>query len=84
MGAFTNAATVIYETPEGRPFWKLKPLQILVTLLMILLLAALAIGIVLTGPVVSAVAEPLGIGSAAQTAWNIAKWPVMLHHGHAR
>jgi membrane protein len=78
VGAFTNAATVIYETPEGRPFWKLKPLQILVTLLMILLLAALAIGLVLTGPVVSAVAEPLGIGSTAQTVWNIAKWPVML------
>jgi len=78
VGAFTNAASVIYETPEGRPFWKLKPLQIFVTLLMILLLAALAIGIVLTGPVVDAVAAPLGIGSTAQTVWNIAKWPVML------
>ena len=31
VGAFMHAATVIYETPEGRPFWKLKPLQILVT-----------------------------------------------------
>src|SRR4051794_24196478 len=78
VGAFTNAASVIYETPEGRPFWKLKPLQIFVTLVMILLLAALAIGIVLTGPVVDAVAAPLGIGSTAQTVWNIAKWPVML------
>jgi membrane protein len=78
VGAFTNAATVIYETPEGRPFWKLKPLQLFVTLVMILLLAALAIGIVMTGPVVSAVAGPLGIGSTAQTVWNIGKWPVML------
>jgi membrane protein len=78
VGAFTNAAGIIYETPEGRPFWKLKPLQIFVTLVMILLLAAVAIGIVLTGPVVSAVAGPLGIGSTAQTIWNIAKWPVML------
>jgi membrane protein len=78
VGAFTKAANVIYETPEGRPFWKLKPLQILVTLLMILLLAALLLAVVLTGPVVSAVAGPLGIGSTAQTIWNIAKWPVML------
>ena len=78
VGAFMNAATVIYETPEGRPFWKLKPLQILVTIVMILLLVLVAVGIVLTGPVVSAVAEPLGIGSTAQTIWNIAKWPVML------
>jgi membrane protein len=36
------------------------------------------LGIVLTGPVVTAVAGPLGIGSTAQTIWNIAKWPVML------
>jgi membrane protein len=78
IGAFMRAANVIYETPEGRPFWKLRPLQILVTLVMILLLAAVALGIVLTGPVVTAVAGPLGVGSTAQTIWNIAKWPVML------
>jgi membrane protein len=78
VGAFMKAANVIYETPEGRPFWKLRPLQILVTLVMILLLAALLLGVVLTGPVVSAVAGPLGVGSTAQTVWNIAKWPVML------
>jgi membrane protein len=78
VGAFMKAANVIYETPEGRPFWKLKPLQLLVTLVMIVLLAAVLLGIVLTGPVVSAVAGPLGIGSTAQTVWQIAKWPVML------
>jgi membrane protein len=78
VGAFMKAANVIYETPEGRPFWKLRPLQILVTLVMIVLLAAVLIALVLTGPVVSAVANPLGIGSTAQTIWQIAKWPVLL------
>jgi membrane protein len=77
VGAFTRASNVIYETPEGRPFWKLRPLQILVTLVMIVLIALLAVSLVLTGPVVSAVAEPLGIGSTAVDVWNIAKWPVM-------
>jgi membrane protein len=77
VGAFMRAANIVYETPEGRPFYKLRPLQILVTLAMVLLLAAVLIGLVLTGPVVSAVAEPLGIGSTAQTIWSIAKWPVM-------
>src|SRR4051794_20592788 len=28
VGAFTRASNIIYETPEGRPFWKLRPLQI--------------------------------------------------------
>jgi membrane protein len=78
VGAFMRAANVIYETPEGRPFWKLRPLQILVTLVMVLLLAAVAMALVLTGPVVDAVAGPLGIGSTAVSIWNIAKWPVLL------
>ena len=78
VGAFSRASNVVYETGEGRPFWKLRPVQVLITLAMILILAALAIGLVMTGPVVSAVADPIGVGSSAQTVWDIAKWPVMV------
>jgi membrane protein len=78
VGAFMRASNVIYETPEGRPIWKLRPLQMLVTLAIVLLVAILALSLVLTGPVVDAVAGPLGIGSTATTIWDIAKWPVML------
>jgi membrane protein len=77
VGAFTRASNIIYETPEGRPFWKLRPLQILVTLAMIIMMALLAVGLVLTGPVVEAVANPIGLSSTAVDVWNIAKWPVM-------
>ena len=77
VGAFMRASNVIYETPEGRPFWKLRPLQIAVTLAMILLLVLLALGLVLTGPVVEAIASPIGLSSTAVDVWNIAKWPVM-------
>jgi membrane protein len=78
VGAFMRASNVIYETPEGRPFWKLRPLQIAVTLVMIVSVALLALALVLTGPLVEAVAEPLGIGSTAVTIWDIAKWPALL------
>jgi len=77
LGAFMRASNVIYETREGRPFWKLRPLQLGVTLLMVLFLALLVIGVVLTGPVVSAIAEPIGISGTVVTAWNIAKWPLI-------
>ena len=77
VGAFIRASNVIYETPEGRPFWKLRPLQIAVTLAMIVMMALLAVGLVLTGPVVEAVADPIGLSSTAVDVWNIAKWPVM-------
>jgi membrane protein len=78
VGAFIRASNVIYETLEGRPFWKLRPLQIAVTLAMVIGLALIALSLVLTGPIVEAVAEPLGIGSTAVDVWNLAKWPVLL------
>jgi membrane protein len=77
VGAFMRASNVIYETPEGRPIWKLRPLQILVTLVLVIMLALVALGLVLTGPIVEAVAEPIGISSTATTIWDIAKWPVL-------
>jgi membrane protein len=78
VGAFIRASNIVYETPEGRPFWKLRPLQIAVTLAMIVMLALLAVGLVLTGPIVSAIAGPVGLSGTAVDIWNVAKWPVMV------
>jgi membrane protein len=77
VGAFGRAANAIYEVEEGRPFYKLRPLQVLVTLICVLLLALVALSLVITGPVAQAVGDAVGMGSAAITAWDIAKWPVM-------
>jgi membrane protein len=44
---------------------------------MIIMMALLAVGLVLTGPVVEAIANPIGLSSTAVDIWNIAKWPVM-------
>jgi membrane protein len=74
LGAFIRASNVIYETREGRPFWKLRPLQVLMTLVILILLAVMALGVVLTGPIVSAVAEPIGVSDTAVSIWNIGKW----------
>jgi membrane protein len=78
VGAFTRAANSVYEVEEGRPFWRLRPLQLLITLVMLILLAVVGAALVLTGPLADAVAKPIGLGSAAVTAWDIAKWPVLL------
>ena len=73
LGAFIRASNVIYETREGRPFWA-RPLQIVMTLVILVLLAVMALGVVLTGPIVSAVAEPIGVSDTVVSIWNIAKW----------
>ncbi|HEY3613470.1 MAG TPA: YihY/virulence factor BrkB family protein [Gaiellales bacterium] len=77
-GAFFRAANVVYETREGRPFWKLRPLQVLVTTVMTLLLALVAIAIVVTGGLAQAVGDVIGLGSGTVTVWNWAKWPALL------
>ena len=78
VGAFIRASNIIWETPEGRGFFKLRPLQIAVTLVMILMLIVVALGLILTGPLVEAIGSAVGIGDTALTIWDIAKWPFLL------
>ncbi|HEY2601996.1 MAG TPA: YihY/virulence factor BrkB family protein, partial [Thermoleophilaceae bacterium] len=68
----------IYEVKEGRPFWKLRPLQVAVTLLVVVLITMVAIGIVITGPLARAVGDEVGLGNETVTVFNFAKWPVIV------
>jgi membrane protein len=77
IGAFTRASNAIYEQEEGRPFWKLRPLQILLTLVMVFLLALVALSLVVTGPLAHAIGDVIGLGSTAVTLWNWLKWPFL-------
>ena len=78
VAAFGRASNVIYETVEGRPVWKLRPLQMLVTLLMLVLIVIAAVAVVVTGPLARAVGSAIGLSSTAVTVWSIAKWPVIV------
>jgi membrane protein len=78
IAAFMRAANVVYDVPEGRPFWKTTPIRIGVTVLVMVLLVASALMVVVTGGLASHVGQVLGIGSTAVTVWDIAKWPVLL------
>jgi membrane protein len=78
VGAFTRAANVVYETPEGRKVWKLKPLQLAITLIGILFAAAILAMLVLSGPVVDAVGQAIGLGDTVLNVWGWVKWPVVL------
>ncbi|MCD9197981.1 YihY/virulence factor BrkB family protein [Aeromicrobium wangtongii] len=78
VGAFGRAMNRVYEIPEGRPIWKLRPLQLVITLFCLILVAVAASALVLTGPVAKAVGDQIGLGSTAIMVWDIAKWPVLL------
>ena len=78
VAAFMRASNVIYEVEEGRSVFKLRPLQMAVTLVLVLVLALVLAALVLTGPVAQQVGSAIGVGDAAVTIWDIAKWPVLL------
>ena len=78
VGAFGRAMNRMYQIDEGRPFWKLRPLQVLITVVGVLLAALVLVGLVISGPVAESVGDVIGLGSTAVTVWNIAKWPVIL------
>ncbi|WP_198663814.1 YihY/virulence factor BrkB family protein [Jiangella endophytica] len=77
IGAFGRAMNRIYDVDEGRPFWKLRPQQLALTLLTMLLVLAAAVLLVVSGPVARAIGDAIGVGSTAVTVWNLAKWPVL-------
>jgi membrane protein len=77
IGAFIRASNDIYEVEDDRSFWKLRPLQLAITLVMTISVAVILIALVLTGPLAQAIGDEIGLGETAITVWSIAKWPLL-------
>ena len=77
IGGFIRAANRIYGVEEGRPFWKLRPLQISITVAMVVLLVLVAGALVLSGPVAMSVGDTIGLADATVAIYQVAKWPVL-------
>lgn len=77
VGAFSRAMNRVWEIDEGRPFWKLKPAQLAVTLFAIALVVVALVLLIVSGPVAEAVGQAIGIGEVGLLIWQIAKWPVL-------
>jgi membrane protein len=78
VAAFMRASNAIYEVGEGRPIWKTLPTRILTTLVLLVMLAAVAVAVTFTGGLAKQAGNVLGVGSTAVSTWDIAKWPVIL------
>jgi membrane protein len=78
VAAFSRAMNRIYEIDEGRPLWKLRPAQMLVTLVTVVLVAITLAALVLSGPVAEAIGGAVGLSDVAISVWAVAKWPVVV------
>ena len=77
VGAFSRAMNRIYEVEEGRPFWRMRPMQLVVTVTTVVLCAVSLVILIVSGPVAHSVGRALGVGSDLLSLWNYAKWPVL-------
>ncbi|GAA4267341.1 YihY/virulence factor BrkB family protein [Frondihabitans peucedani] len=77
VGAFGRALNRIYDRTEGRPIWKLRPTNLLVTVIAVVLVVLAGLILVLSGDIARTIGDFVGLGTAAVDVWLIVKWPVL-------
>lgn len=78
VGAFGRAMNRVYEVDEGRPWWRLRPMNFIVTILTTTMCTVGLLIMVVSGSVARSLGKRIGVGSQAVQVWDIAKWPVLL------
>ncbi|MET0415743.1 MAG: YihY/virulence factor BrkB family protein [Actinoplanes sp.] len=78
VGTFTRASNRIYGVREGRAWWKLEMMQIALAAVVLVLLAAIGAGLVISGPLVDALGNALNAGATAREVWSVGRWPVLV------
>jgi membrane protein len=78
VAAFMRAANIVWDVEEGRPVWKTLPLRVGITVALLVLLAASALIVVVTGPIAERAGDLIGVSDALVTVWDVAKWPILI------
>ncbi|MGW0842861.1 YihY/virulence factor BrkB family protein [Streptomyces sp. NPDC002787] len=78
VAAFIRSSNAVYDVPEGRPVWKVLPVRVGVTVVLMVMAVISALIVVFTGGLAQEVGTALGVGDTALTVWSIAKWPVLV------
>ncbi|MFC9910798.1 YihY/virulence factor BrkB family protein [Streptomyces sp. NPDC059862] len=78
VAAFMRAANAVYDIPEGRPAWKVLPIRVTLTVVLMVLAMISSLIVVFTGGLARRAGDIIGIGDTALTVWSIAKWPVLV------
>ncbi|MEU9271751.1 YihY/virulence factor BrkB family protein [Streptomyces sp. NPDC048251] len=78
VAAFIRSANAVYDVPEGRPVWKVMPVRLGVTVVLMVIAVISALIVVFTGGLARQVGTTVGVGDTFLTVWSIAKWPVLV------
>lgn len=77
VGAFGRALNRVYDRTEGRPIWKLRPTNLLVTVIAVILIVLAGLILVLSGDIARTIGDFVGLGDATVDIWLVVKWPVL-------
>jgi membrane protein len=76
--AIIDALNRAYDVEEGRPWWKVRIIAILLTVGLSLFMIV-SIVLLTFGPQIGGwIADQVGLGRAFQIAWNLLRWPVII------
>lgn len=78
MAAFIRTSNAVHDLPEGRPAWKVLPVRVGLTPVLMVLACVSALIVVLSGGLARRLGTALGIGDTAMTVWAITEWPVLV------
>ena len=78
VSTFSRASNMIYGVREGRSWWKLQLLELLLAMVALVLMAIAATALVISGPLVDAVGNAIGAGETARSVYSIGRWPVLV------
>jgi membrane protein len=70
VAAFIRAANAVYDMPEGRPVWKILPVRVGVTVVLMVLAVVSALIVVFTGGLARQAGTALGIADTTLTVWS--------------
>lgn len=76
--ALGRAINRAYGVPEGRVLWKAKPIQLLITLLVFVLVAAAGVLAAVSWPLAQALGRAWGAGDLTLLVWRVARWPAVV------
>jgi len=75
--AFGRATNAVYEVQEGRRVLLFRVLMILLSMLLMVGFAAIAVILLTTPRAAAVIGETIGVGEPWLTLWNFGKWPVL-------
>lgn len=75
VNAFSRAMNTIHDVEEGRPFWELRPVMLLVTVVSLVLVAIATVLLLVSGRLARSLGDAVGLGDTAVRVWTIVQWP---------